>query len=309
MTTLLSDDFLTIGSMSWGDFVPPSPPSEASTESFEATSVATFEEDALSGWTVPDLRLRKNIWENFPVNVNAVRSPDCTERYALTWNSANLRTWRTERANSYEEAMEYELYCEIRLLHALQQHSRWYVVEPPQNESQICILAMVHGTDSDASTVSTNDTPVLRSVKDIRKHFPVNWKQEGNVVRLEFHRMNLRASGVTESDMRDRLLEAVNASNAWKVRVATAPFLCELVLHVEEEVPILKTISDVRKNFPVNWKQEGNVFRLEFHRMNLRASGKTESVVRESLLKAVRASDAWTVCDAPAPFLCDLVLV
>lgn len=327
MSTILISDYTEIGAMCWGDLAPSceSPSNDDVCRLCDGPCYRgvnhTFEDDALSGWSLPDLNLRKNIWENFPVNVVPIESSDETARYALTWNLAKFNAWRQERAESFDEGMEYEAFCETRLLYALKLHGSRYIVEEPRNERQICVIAMVHDGSSHASSSesvcasevssSTQSTTTgvlrLRTILDIRKHFPVNWKQEGNVIRLEFHRANLRAQGIPESEVRDRLLEALNASYAWTVRASrVASVICELVL---PEVPVLNNIKDVRDNFPVIWKQEGNVFRLEFHRANLRSSGQSETLVRENLLKAVRASSAWTVQTASPPFLCELVLV
>jgi len=337
MSSILLHDYTTIGAECWGDLVPQS----ASDESEHCSlcdglcygfRCSSLEDEALDGWKVPDLRLRKNIWENFPVNVIPISGTNGS-RYAVEWNHGKLNSWRTERTESFEEAMEYEAYCESRLLYALRKHTKQYTVEEPDTEEQICVLEMVQREDTDSSSmcesvatacsVTSDGVPIMRTPYDISKHFPVTWMKEGNLVRLEIHRTRLRALDVPESEMRDRILEAVNASGSWTVRKAPKPFLCELVLPPKSEKAektentdntepikkvVLNTISDIRRNFPVTWNQTGNVFVFQFHEKNLRISGKNANVVREAFLESIRESSSWTVRETPAPFLCEITL-
>ena len=337
MSTILFHDYYTIGAECWGDLVPQSGPSDESEHCSLCDGLcygcrrSSLEDEALDGWKVPDLRLRKNIWENFPVSVIPISGTNGS-RYAVEWNHGKLNSWRTERTESFEEAMEYEAYCESRLLYALRKHNKQYIVEEPETEEQICVLTMVQkevSNDSSsmcesvatACSVTSDGVLVLRTPYDISKHFPVTWIKEGNLVRLEIHRTRLRALDVPESEIRDRILEAVNASDSWTVRKAPKPFLCELVLppkaentetvektETEKPVKVLTTISDIRRNFPVTWNQTGNVLVFQFHEKNLRISGKNPKVVREKFLESMRESSSWTVRETPAPFLCEITL-
>jgi hypothetical protein len=191
-----------------------------------------------SGWQVPNLKLRKSIWENFPVVLKPIHSGNGTDRYAITWHIQHLEEWRdsTNHALSFNEHNDYEIFTEYKLLYALSQHPKQYVLEPPRSEDQIAIIAMVHngprngnnGTRklnkrnasrnnkgnkanrNNRNTRKANKTnkanrrnvPVLKSLNDIKALFPVVWHEvEGKAgtktYALEFHKKNLREMATT----------------------------------------------------------------------------------------------------------------
>jgi hypothetical protein len=95
-------------------------------------------------YKVPSLKLRKQIWDTFPVALTAIDSADSTQRYAVRWHENNLRAWRAERATSWAEHYNYKDFCHARLLYALAAHPKQYRIERPAAPDDICVIAMVH---------------------------------------------------------------------------------------------------------------------------------------------------------------------
>ena len=148
--TAVSEDFWEIPlDIPWGDIVPPS--EDTGPVGIGWSCESSPEKDALDGWSAPSLRLRKNIWENFPVSLVPLNEGDGTDRYAIVWHQRNLTQWREEKSESYVEWMDYQWFCLIRLMHALNLNANRYIVEEARDDEQICIIAMVHDGDTVAS--------------------------------------------------------------------------------------------------------------------------------------------------------------
>lgn len=235
---------------SWGDMVPESENKNKSNGKEIGWQIDWSQEsDAINGWQVPSLRLRKDIWENFPVSLLPVNDCDGTDRYAIVWHKRNFDAWRSERTQSQAEALDYEDYCHIRLMYALSLNTARYAVEEPRNSEQICVIAMVHADDassastqksksvevdgwtsvsrssaSEASSVTTTSSSAssspsgpsgpIRSLKGIAAAFPVCWEQSGNVLGLKFHNKKLRETGESASVVKARLFAALQQSPA-----------------------------------------------------------------------------------------------
>lgn len=253
------------GKISWGDIgwaedvMNPKPQTYTFPDFEEPYSE---EEEMLENWSVPDLTLRKGIWENFPVSLVKIDDGDGTDRYAVVWHRKNLEEWAKTRAESYDEYQEYDAWCEWRLRYALEAHSRKYIVEEPRDDDMILVIAMVHAPkDADApvekstsSVVTTasdpapvtapvsvpsevpskfRDVPKLTRLNDIKNNFPVVWhetpcKSGGKVYAVELFGKKIKelsaAAGydVTE-EISSRLMAALKASPSWKVLCAESP--------------------------------------------------------------------------------------
>ena len=158
--------------------------------SLEAQTVSPTEEEIFEGWTMPNLKLRKNIWENFPVSLIPLNDNDGTDRYAVVWHQKNLEEWRQERSMSWDEHQDYEGYSYVRLIHALRSHSHKYCIEPARTESQLCVLAMVHQSEESAvATAPVTTAPVVAVVRplDILRQFPVTWDRNGATHDIKVH--------------------------------------------------------------------------------------------------------------------------
>ena len=170
------------------------------------------ERNALEGYKTPNLQLRKGIYENFPVIVNELGAGV----YEIKWHVKNLEDWRKERAMSWEEYQEYELFSELRLIHSLRKHADRYELMPPTNKDQIVRFKMLGAEQAFRG-------PKLMRLNDIKTHFPVVWhKVEGRIgeatygleLRGDFMR---KASKAEAAVVQQGLLDALRASRAWMV--------------------------------------------------------------------------------------------
>ena len=233
------------GKVAWGNLINTAAPKNTRKakrgSSSPKAAVWNIEAEALEDYKVPDLRLRKAIWETFPVDLKAIDSRDGTERYAIVWNQKKLKEWRETRAESLDEYMDYADYQAARLLYALKHHPSIYRLEPARNATEFAVIAMVHhgrrtspkgpvggaGRSRSRSRSPSRHPalPVLRRLTDIRDAFPdvVVWKSvEGrrgeSTYALTVMGKFLRA---VPRDVADRVLGdlmlALRASPSWHV--------------------------------------------------------------------------------------------
>lgn len=220
-----------------------------------------------SGWTMPDLRMRKGIWENFPVTLTPINDGNGTERYAIAWHMAHLRDWRDDPSHtlSFNEHQDYEMFSEYKLLYSLAHHARQYRIEPPRAENQIAIIAMVHnGTRK--NNRGNNRATVRNNVRN-------------NV------RKNNRATRNNRSNIRKN-----NTRNTRKVN---------------RNVPVLRKLVDIKDHFPVTWtevpgKAGTKTYGLQIHNKKLSdlsaATGRNmRGELTQKLMTALRASTFWNV--------------
>lgn len=228
------------GNIRWGDLLvdenatrpPPSPVKPKS---------PTMENIALKNWSMPNLTMRKGIWEHFPVTLDALDDGDGTERYAIAWHRKHLKDWASAHSASLAKQMEYQAYTEFRLLHALEAHPHKYVVELPRTKDQIAVIAMVHGGPKAAPRVAPNVKvagPVLRKLNDIKEHFPVVWhavpgRHGKSTYALELFGKKLREMSMAvgrniSNEVAAQLMVALHASNAWHVLPSEGKELCRL---------------------------------------------------------------------------------
>ena len=236
------------GNLKWGNILASpkgSPKASRNTRKNSHRSSESATPNELENWTMPNLTLRKGIWENFPVTLVPLDdNNDGTERYAVEWHKKNLREWRESRSASYDEWMEYQAFAEFRLIHALRAHSHKYTIEPPRNKDQILVLAMVHSGPREAAagpgSVAPRATaaagprvPVLRKLNDIKEHFPVVWHPVTGAPGKSTYAIELFGKKIREMstavghdvtrEIKENLLRALRASHAWTVLPAGAP--------------------------------------------------------------------------------------
>ena len=195
--------------VAWGDLMAESEASGCKTKPKKADKPEPLPED----WDLdfPVLKLRKDIWENFPVQCQPLgRGSDGAERHAIVWHRKNFSEWR-EACEDYFEAMDYEDITLYRLFKCLAASKHW-TVEPAMTSQQICVIRMNFSeTPVDASSVETKSVvvehpkpvvpapapapvaaddwsivsrksvpviPVLNRINDITAQFPVVWNNE-----------------------------------------------------------------------------------------------------------------------------------
>lgn len=221
------------GNLKWGNILASPKGSAKASRNTRKNSHRSSESampNELENWTMPNLTLRKGIWENFPVTLTPLGDNDGTERYAVEWHKKNLREWRDARSASYDEWMEYQAFAEFRLIHALRAYAHKYTIEPPRNKDQILVLAMVHSGPREAAAGPR--VPVLRKLNDIKEHFPVVWHPVPGVPGKSTYALELFGKKIREmsaavghdvtKEVKENLLRALRASAAWTVLPAGA---------------------------------------------------------------------------------------
>ncbi len=242
------------GKVSWGDI---SWADDVMNPKCNINQNYSLEEEMLEWWSVPDLTLRKGIWENFPVSLIPIVDGDGTDRYAVVWHRKNFQAWRETRAETFDIYLDYDFWCEMRLRYALNAYSHKYTVEEPRGDDMILVIAMVHApkndednSDSDVSTVSTvstapvllapitetsktRDTPRLTRLNDIKNNFPVVWHETYNATGSKLYAIELFGKKIKEisiaagydvtEEISNRLMSALKSSTAWRVFPAESP--------------------------------------------------------------------------------------
>jgi hypothetical protein len=229
------------GKLKWGDLLyekppTPSPKSPKMPRAPPASREYSPINDVFNNYVTPDLRLRKFIWENFPVVLERIPDRSGRELYSVSWHRANFDKWRTERTTSYEEAMEYALFSELRLVHSLRKYPHLYALHEPRSKDEIVIIEMLGAARARtppraasppraAAAAAGPRVPELRKLNDITTHFPgvVVWKKvEGRKgestyaleIRGDFHRkVKAPLSGRILGDLE----AALRASRFWDV--------------------------------------------------------------------------------------------
>ena len=178
--------------------------------------------DALEDFETPNLKALRGIWEHFPVIVE----PAGRGRFSVRWHRKNLEAWRSSRTKSWDEAMEYELFSELRLLHALRKHPELYALHEPSGRDEIVVIEPLGGVELPAPAApAAARGPELRKLNDITRFFPgiVLWNPvEGRKgestyalkVRDDFGRKHKGAEGRA---MLAELESALRASRFWAV--------------------------------------------------------------------------------------------
>ena len=228
---LVNDPFYKLmesGEIMWGDLM-----MDVVCEEVQPVAERTMEEEILEGWTMPDLKLRKNIWENFPVSLIPLADADGTDRYAVVWHEKNLEEWRSTRALSWDEFQEYEDYACMRLMYALRAHSHKYRIEEARSSRHVCVIAMVHSDTvipaipvavitvivptatvivptTAAVIVATRSSP---KAMNVLKGFAVSWDRDTLNSKIHFikpHMMKLKALGLTGKDIESDLMNELS---------------------------------------------------------------------------------------------------
>jgi len=176
---------------------------EAEKAAAEAAEQARYtnmsvEEYVLDGFVVPDLRLRRGIWENFCVNLIALpKGADGAERYSIVWDEERCNRCRSDEdlkargiAPTWDDHTDFESWEEIRLFHALDQYKHKYKVEMARHAGEVCVLAMVFTPRLEETRVVPSGPRAL----DVLKRFPVVWAREGASHHIEVRGDKMMAS-------------------------------------------------------------------------------------------------------------------
>jgi hypothetical protein len=144
---------------------------------------------------LPILKLRKDIWENFPVCLEKVGdstgSSMSRDRYIVRWHVKNLARWS-------QQIPQYPAITKIRLIRALSANKMaWTVRDAPvaAGDNAICMLEMQlpseRTTALPSNVAALFDSavipPVIHTLEDIREHYPVCWTVRSDGAAVLFY--------------------------------------------------------------------------------------------------------------------------
>lgn len=180
--------------------------------------------------------------------------------------------------------------------------------------------------------------PTLYELKDIWRYFPVavanvgdgryivKWHRKNLIHWRETKSRNAHEWIVYESIIHNRLMQALKASNKWRIDPPTqSDEICILVEHndpivlhyepsasdVYMNVPILTSLNDIKQFFPVVWHTIPNApkktFAIELFQKKvaeisrLKHNEDVSYKIRSELLESLKKSGAWKVLDPVLP--------
>jgi hypothetical protein len=245
------------GAIAWGDLCleMPSQPTRRS-----ATQAKQLE----FGWDleIPELKLRKDIWENFPVTVEPLGAgADGAERHAIRVHRKNWSEWRQTKAADYDDWLNWDENTEFRLEKALESSRSWTVeqsadrsvfavirmnfvprttaVEEPAAAAAPAVDGWTHVPVRSAAPAAAPAAPASRAaaeprlnrINDITALFPTCWNNEtrprssaraGDIISISIHNTKLRDAGLDRATVERNLMAGLRASTAWLVKPAAA---------------------------------------------------------------------------------------
>lgn len=240
------------GTISWGDLCLEMP---------QRKTKRVVEDRSLAfGWDleIPQLNLRKDIWNNLPVIVEALGTgADGAERHAIRVHRKNWSEWRETRAVDYDDWLNWDVNTEFRIMKALESSSSWTVEESDDPNTFAVIRMNIKAREKLAeepvapaakpaaapaadgwTTVPARTAvaaapagPVLMRINDITGNFPACWNNEttprssarrGDIISISIHNTKLRDAGLNRAKVERDLLAALRASTAWRVLPAAA---------------------------------------------------------------------------------------
>ncbi len=252
MQLMYRDDLL------WGDVMLTTPNVPAPKKS----EWRLIEED--EDWIMPALRLRKHIWENFPVNVVPIQSKDSRERYAVQWHRMKFQEAREACEHGWQY-MDFEEDTYRRLIKALSA-SRFWTVEEAVGDYDLCTIAMNFQEDAEKPMKSVAFTLPSRE----------------------------------ENDTDSVVSSASTASSGWEkvpIKSAAPPHAAPA-----PAIPVLRRLNDIKTYFPVIWNEvqgcKTTTYAVEIFGKKVKEQGLNMAKVKSDLLAALNASRSWTVLPA-----------
>jgi hypothetical protein len=241
------------GAISWGDLCLEMPPTKTRRPQAQAEQAKQLE----FGWDleIPQLKLRKDIWENFPVTVEALGTgADGAERHAIRVHRKNWSEWRQTHAVDYDDWLNWDANTEFRLMKSLESCRSWTVEESTdRNTFAVIRMNFVPKTEEPVAAAPApaadgwthvpvraaaapapaprSAAPLLNRINDITTLFPTCWNNEtcprssaraGNIISISIHNTKLRDAGLDRTTVERNLMAGLRASSAWRVLPAAA---------------------------------------------------------------------------------------
>jgi hypothetical protein len=249
--------------VSWADLMDAMPASAKRVMEAEP-QVMDWDDSPDADWEMPVLRLRKHIWENFPVDVISVPSKDNVERYAIRWNKSKYEDARTD-VTFYWEYDDFEDNVYRRLLISLNA-SRYWTVEEARGSRDVCVIAM-----------------------NFQDEKPAAFKLPSNNLCDDL----CDAKSVTSS--------VTSASSGWQEVPAKAPAKAPAAVAQPQlkRLNDIKALFPVIWNEVQGCKS--TTYTIEIFGKKVKEQGLNINRVKADLLTALSASKAWTVLPAKDP--------
>jgi hypothetical protein len=276
MTMLCNKDFLILTeqdpimnaminhNVSWADLMDAMPHSAKNAMEAEP-QVMDWDDSPDADWEMPILRLRKHIWENFPVDVVSVQSKDRVERYVIRWNPRKYQDARTD-VTFYWEYDDFEDNVYRRLLLSLNA-SRYWTVEEAKSANDVCIIAMNF----------QNEKPSMP------------FKLPSNNMCDNDDAMSVASVASVAS--------ASTASSGWEEVAVNKKG--------PQPAPQLHRLNDIKAHFPVIWNEvqgcKSTTYAVEIFGKKAKEQNLNINRVKADLIAALSTSRAWTVLPAKDP--------
>jgi hypothetical protein len=231
-------------------------------------------EDSFFGYETPDLVMRKDIWENFPVTLIPLGKDESgAERHSVQWHRKNLLAGRDET-----DFNEYVERTERRVLKALNASSKWDVLDSETEEW------FVPGKD----------------LEELRK--------EICIIRMVFLPSS-SPSAEAEVAEEPKVAMATEAVACPLDEPAKAGSSAGVEYPSRGPKPMLKKLNDIKIYFPVVWHTqpaEGGhpIYALEIHGKQAKDRGLEAgamATLKADLMAALRQSTAWRVLAPQKP--------
>ena len=250
------------GAIAWGDLCLEMPSHQAKPKQQQAKQTQLE-----FGWDleIPQLKLRKDIWENFPVTVEALGTgADGAERHAIRVHRKNWSEWRQTHAVDYDDWLNWDENTEFRLMKALESCRSW-TVEESTDRNTFAVIRM-------------NFVPKVEAVVPAAAPAPV-----------------AAADGWTHVPVRAAAAPApAPASQAAEPRLAAA---APLLNRINDITTLFPTCWN-NETCPRSSARAGNIISISIHNTKLRDTGLDRATVERNLMAGLRASSAWRVLPA-----------
>ena len=249
------------GKIAWGDLCLEMPPTKTRRPQAQAEQAKQLE----FGWDleIPQLKLRKDIWTNFPVTVEPLGAgADGAERHAIRVHRKNWSEWRQTNAVDYDDWLNWDENTEFRLLKALESCRAWTVEESADgNVLAVIRMNFVPKTEEDIAA------PAPQPVAPVA---PVAKKPAAD------------ADGWTH----------VAASKP-------APAPAARLNRINDITTLFPTCWN-NETRPRTSARAGDILSISIHNTKLRDAGLDRATVERNLMAGLRASSAWRVLPAAA---------
>ena len=191
-----------------------------------------MEEVILRNWVAPDVRDFTILMNAFPVTYNLIEEADGTYLFEAVMDDDEFERVRG-KLTDHEEALFFEDYVHVRLLHALRRHPEIYDLKPTRHKDQLALFRVL------PQAASARPVRLVR-LNDIKEYFPfVVWNKDEGAARSTYKitlndqkvkELSRKAGRNVEPELRASLLDALNASKSWRVTRGVGREVCRIVM-------------------------------------------------------------------------------